>query len=84
MQSQSTNIALIKIISTPISNREYYSSSKILFNLQNIKICPLNKAIYKYQCKISKTKQNTFVNLIKHKREYTIIPIIPMRGYFYI
>lgn len=32
MQSQSANIALIKIISTLTSNREYHSSNKTLFN----------------------------------------------------
>ena len=61
------------------SNGEYISSRKT----QLKKICTLNKTVFNYQCQIYKTKLLTLSILlnINTKREYIIIPIIPIGGY---
>ena len=63
MQSQSANIALIKIISTPISNREYYSSSKTPFNGTNF---------YKTQKYVLLTRQYVIANVKYTKQKYSL------------
>ena len=82
------------ITATLLSNREYTSSSKTPYNgtknfYKNTKnMCSHvpNKTICKHQCQIYKTKSYSLLILLNTniKREYIVIPIIPIGEYFYI
>ena len=84
MQSQSANIALIKSHLLPYQTENIILAAKLHLTVQIFKkhkICPLNKTICNYQCQIYKTK-SLFMSILK--KEYMIIPIIPIGAYLYI
>ena len=69
-----------KITSTLLSNREYIISSTNLTN----PFISTGKKQYSLAMFIKLNKITLYVNFNKRKREYMIIPIIPIGAYIYI
>ena len=73
----------LKNTSTLTSNREYYSKNKTLFNGKNFYKTQKHVLLQDNMQLLMSNIQNKitlYVNFNKHKREYIVIPIIPIGG----